>query len=213
VPETGFALSPVEFVRSVDASRDTLDKPRMKLIDVVERVRALTGDAPYAIVGGLAQILWARKSHTDDLDVALAAKDIHAAHERIAHNDADSAWTIPGAGAYEADDVFEVYHLLHDGSVVDLIAFRDADFNQEILGSAREVTELSSLRFIRPELLLVTHLLRPGPVGALAAIELAIARRATGGLDLDDARKWAAHVGRSDRLERVLQQADAMALI
>jgi hypothetical protein len=45
VSETGFALAPGAFVRSVDASRDTLDKPRMRLIDVVHHVRRLTGDA------------------------------------------------------------------------------------------------------------------------------------------------------------------------
>jgi hypothetical protein len=63
-------VSPEQFIRSIDASRDTLRKPGLKLLEIVARVRALTADAPYAVIGGLAQILWARKSHTDDLDVA-----------------------------------------------------------------------------------------------------------------------------------------------
>jgi len=54
-----YALSPAEVLRSVEASRDTLGKPRMKLIDVIARVEKLTNGAPYAVLGGLAQILWA----------------------------------------------------------------------------------------------------------------------------------------------------------
>jgi hypothetical protein len=208
-----FALSPEEFVRSVRASRDTLDKPEMRLIEVVARVRELTDDAPYAVVGGLAQILWARKSHTDDLDVALAGSAVNAAYQRILAGNADEAWTIPEHGAREGNDVFEVIHLLHSGSVVDLLAFRDQAFNGEIVASARPVPELGAIRFIRPELLLCTHLLRPGPTGALAAIELLIARRVAGAFDLEDARQWATRLGRESRLDRVIAQADAMSLL
>jgi hypothetical protein len=62
-------------------------------------------------------------------------------------------------------------------------------------------------------LLLVTHLLRPGPTGALAAVELVIARRSTGTFDLEEVRRWAGRVRRSERLERVLQQAAAFDVI
>jgi hypothetical protein len=58
-----YALSPDALVRSFAASRDTLGKVPMKLLDVVAEVRTLTHDAPYAVIGGLAQILWARKTH------------------------------------------------------------------------------------------------------------------------------------------------------
>jgi hypothetical protein len=67
--------------------------------------------------------------------------------------------------------------------------------------------------FIRPELLVVTHLLRPGPEAALAAIELVIAGRKFGGLDVGEARSWAQIVDRSERFERVLAQADATSLL
>jgi hypothetical protein len=47
----------------------------------------------YAVIGGLAQILWARKSHTDDLDLALVldAASIGAALERTPSSCADCA--------------------------------------------------------------------------------------------------------------------------
>jgi hypothetical protein len=213
VSQQNFALAPDEFLRSIRASRDTLDKPEMRLIEIVSRVRELTHDAPYAVIGGLAQILWARKSHTDDLDVALAADVLDEAYQRILSGQAAPEWAIPDDAAREADDVFEVVHLLHAGAVVDLLSFRDAAFSTEIIQSARPVSQLGMIRFIRPELLLCTHLLRPGPNGALAAIELLIARRAFGAFDLDDARKWAAHVGRVERLDRVIAQADAMSVV
>ena len=178
------ALLPEQFVRSVEASRDTLGKPRMKLLDVVHEVDRLTDGAPYAVIGGLARILWARKSHTDDLDVPLSSRDVASAFTRVHNRLADEKWSLPRAPdwAHEADDVLEVYHLLHDGAVVDLIAFRNEAFNGEIIGSAVSIPELGGMCFIRPEPLLVTHLLRPGPTGALAAVELVIARRATGAL-------------------------------
>jgi hypothetical protein len=203
-----------EYLRSVDATRATLGKAPLKLIDLVERVRALTGGAPYAVLGGLAQILWARKSHTDDLDVALASSDIAAALARVRRREvADWSEPSPPDQTQESDDVFEVCHLLHRGAVVDLIAFKNEAFNGEILRTARPVAELGGAMFIRPELLVVTHLLRPGPEAALAAIELVIARRKFGGLDVDEARSWAQIVDRSERFERVLAQADAMSLL
>lgn len=211
--DPSFALSPEQFVRSVRASRDTLSKPEMKLIEIVSRVEELTSGAPYAVIGGLAQILWARKSHTDDLDVALAAGVVSAAHHSVSSGNAAPGWALPDRGAHEADDVFEVVHLLYEGSVVDLIAFRNAAFNSHIVESAQVVPELGGIRFVRPELLLVTHLLRPGPNGALAAVELLIARRDALGFDLDSTRAWAAAVDRSARLDRVIAQADAMKVI
>lgn len=186
----------------------------MRLIDVVAEVRALTTDAPYAVIGGLAQILWARKTHTDDLDVALAAKDLSNAHDRVRSGAAGASWKLPEVPdrAHEADDVFEVYHLTYDGSVVDLIAFRSEPFNSEILSTARPVAELGGIRFVRPELLLVTHLLRPGPQAALAAVELLLARREHGDFDLSEVRTWAERVARTDRLERALRHADAFSI-
>ncbi len=210
------ALGPERFTGSIEASRDTLDKPRMKLIEIVAKVRELTGDAPYAVVGGLAQILWARKSHTDDLDVALAAAaaDLAGAFAAV-RGRADAHWSLPADPdvARESNEVFEVCHLLHDGAVVDLLAFRNEPFNAEVLATAQSVPELGGIRFIRPELLLVTQLLRPGPTGALAAVELVIARRAAGGLDIDYARRWAAAVDRAERFEHVMKQAAVFDII
>jgi hypothetical protein len=89
-------LDPRSFLRSVDATRATVGKRRMKLIDVVARTQALTRDAPYAIIGGLAQILYARKSHTDDVDVALAASDLASAYSRVRGRRAPG-WALPKA--------------------------------------------------------------------------------------------------------------------
>jgi hypothetical protein len=205
------ALSPSDFLRSVGASRDTLGRTRMKLLDVVVHVRALTHDAPYCIIGGLAQILWARKTHTDDLDVALATSEVAAALATVQSGRGGEQWALPAPPdkAWETDDVIDVCHLLYDGAVVDLIAFKATAFNTAILAEAIEVPELGNLRVIRPEHLLVTHLLRPGPLGALAAVELVIARRAKGGVDESVIRTWADRVGRGDRLARVLEQAKA----
>jgi hypothetical protein len=209
-----YALAPGDLLRSVAASRDTLGKARMKLVDVVTQVRALTNGAPYAVIGGLAQILWARKTHTDDLDVALAAGDLSSAHERVRSGGAGAVWTLPTPPdrERETDDVIDVCHLMCDGAVVDLIAFRDEPFNAEILKTSSAVAELGGIPFIRPELLLVTHLLRPGARAAVAAVELILSRRERGGLDLDEARRWAEHLGRAARLSRAVELADAFAL-
>jgi hypothetical protein len=203
-----YALSPGEFLRSIAASRDTLGKVQMRLIDVVADLRVLTGDAPYAVVGGLAQILWARKTHTDDLDVVLAADDLSTARTTIESGHAAARWTLPKVGepSHEADEIFEVQLLLCDGSVVDLIAFANATFNEAILSTAREVPELGGTRFISPELLLVTHLLRPGPQAAVAAVELVLARRERG-FDLEQCRLWAERVGKGVRFARTLELA------
>jgi hypothetical protein len=98
--------------------------------------------------------------------------------------------------------------LLFRGTVVDLITFANADFTNEIIETAVAVAELGHIRFIRPELLLVTQLLRPGARGVLAALELVVARRMLGGFDLGCASDWAARL--MDRLERTLRQADAL---
>ena len=186
----------------------------MKLLDILDEVHKLTDGAPYAVIGGLAQILWARKSHADDLDIALASKGTSDAVERVARGALDG-WQepVPPDRTREANDVFQVCHLLYRGAVVDLIAFADRDFNAAIIGTARLIQELGPARFIRPELVLVTHLLRPGPEAALAAVELVIARRRWGGLEVAEARGWAEKVGRLERLERVLEQADTMGLV
>jgi hypothetical protein len=183
----------------------------MKLIEVVEKVGELAGTAEYTVVGGMAQILWARKSHTDDLDVVLPADKLpeclHRARSGV------SGWAVPADHADEANDVFLVVHLTYEGSVVDLLAFACEPFNQEILRTAQVVPELGAVRFIAAELLLVTHLLRPGPEAALAAIELIIARRKRGGFDEAVAKRWARAVDRETRLLRVMAQADAMDLL
>lgn len=186
----------------------------MKLLNLVARVQTLTNGAPYAVLGGLAQILWARKSHTDDLDVVLAAQDVHEALGRVQRHEVDG-WSepIPPDLTEEGNEIFDVCHLLHHGAVIDLIAFRNVEFNAEIIKTARPIDDLDGVRFIRPELLVVTHLLRPGPEAALAAVELVIARKRWGGLDVDEARRWARAVEREERLDRVLAQAEAMRLV
>lgn len=206
-----YALAPSQMLRSVDASRDTLGRVHMKLIDIVHQVTALTGGAPYAVIGGLAQILWARKTHTDDLDVLLAADDLARAHAAVRDRRAEG-WTLPDPPdrPHEQNDVFEVYHLLYQGSVVDLLSYRDAAFAAEILRSAIPVPELRGIRFIRPELLLVTQLLRPGAMAAIAATELTLARRAAGGFDATYVERWAAEVGRSEALRRTFARADEL---
>jgi len=187
----------------------------MKLIEVVHEVTRLTAGAPYAVIGGLAQILWARKSHTDDLDVALEADALHGALDRVRDGGASASWSLPSPPDRpdESDDVIEVVHLLHDGAVVDLLTFREASLTLEIVSTAQTVAELGNIRFIRPELLLVTHLLRPGPLGALAAVELVIARRTAGGIDMDETRSWATRLGRETRLDQIIAQAAAFQMI
>jgi len=204
-----FALDPQQFLRSVAASRDTLARPPMKLLDVVAHVRALTSDAPYAVVGGLAQILWARKTHTDDLDVALASNDLESALSRVRAGHAGGEWALPSPPdrPHEENEVFEVAHLLYEGAVVDLLSFKHAPLTAEILASSVEVSELGGVRFVRPELLLVMHLLRPGSRGAIAALELVVARGERGGMDLEYAKRWADAVGKGAGLEAALRRA------
>jgi hypothetical protein len=160
MPAPAYALAPDAFLRSLDASRDTLGRRRVRLLDIVDHVTELTGNADHAVIGGLAQILWARKSHTDDLDVALSSGDLASAVDRIRSGAAPSGWSLPRPpdAALEADDVIEVPHAQYQGSVVDLIAFRNEPFNAEVIATARSVAELGGIRFIRPGLLLVTHL-------------------------------------------------------
>jgi hypothetical protein len=204
------ALSPDEFIRSVRATQATLGRPASDPLDLVQHVRVLTDDAPYAVIGGLAQILWARKSHTDDLDVAITSSALGLVKERI--RDGAKRWAVPTAPDRfeETNEVFSVCHALYDGAVVDLITFAEPKLTEDILTSAVTVGELGGIRFIRPELLVVTQLLRPGPNAALAAIELVVARQARGGLDLAVVRDWAARLGHVQRLERVLEQARAL---
>jgi hypothetical protein len=199
------ALDPRRYLRSVAASAATLGKPHVKLLDLVDRVRLLIGDAPYAIVGGLAQILWARKTHTDDFDAAIASTDPDRAFERVKRGRAPRGWRLPTPPdvAHESDDVFEVLHLLYRGSVVDLISFHDTAFLEEIIATAQPIAEVGGHRFIRPELLLVTHLLRPGRIAEQAAIDLLLHRREAGDFDDACADRWSAHMRCSQRLARV----------
>lgn len=184
----------------------------MKPLDVVAHARALCAEAPYAVVGGLAQMLWARKTHTDDLDVALAAPALGAALARVRSGDAGPEWAIPTPPDldYEANEVFEVAHVHFRGVVVDFLTFRAADFTDEIAGSAVTVKELGDIRFVRPELLLVRHLLRPGPAGVGAGIDLLLARDASGGLDLVYAERWAERVGRGQRFRDWVARASEL---
>jgi hypothetical protein len=204
-----YALPPSEALRSIDASRQTLGRRPMKLIDLVAHVEKLTHGAPCVVLGGLAQILWARKTHTDDLDLALATGDLQEAYRRVRLRAAGAGWSLPRplSRAHEENDVFEVCHLTYRGSVVDLLAFRDAAFNTEILDTARPVAELRGIRFIRPELLLVTHLLRPTPAAALAAVELILARRPVDDLDVEYTMTWADRLRKKGALERALARA------
>jgi len=213
VSDVAYALSPSEVLRSIGASNDTLGRHRMKLIDVVSHVDKLTKGASVVVVGGLAQMLWARKTHTDDLDLALATSDLQEAYRRVRLRAAGAGWALPRPlhRAHEENEVFEVCHLLYRGSVVDLLSFRDAAFTEEILSTARPVPELRGIRFIRPELLLVTHLLRPTPAAALAAVELILARRAANDLDEDYAARWSEQVGKKGALERALRRAADLA--
>lgn len=55
-----------------------------------------------------------------------------------------------------------------------------------------------------------THLLRPGAVAALAAVELILARRAAADFDLPYAAKWAARAHRKEHFSRTLARADAL---
>jgi len=183
----------------------------MKLLDTVDHVRSLMDDAPYAVIGGLAQILWARKTHTDDLDVAVATPDLSRAYDKVRSRRV-RGWRLPTPPdeAHEKDAVFEVYHLQFRGSVVDLIAFRDEALTTEILETAQAVAELRGMRFIRPELLLVTQLLRPGAIAALAAVELVLSRRVAGDFDLPYAERWAARVGRLEHFRRTIGRADEL---
>lgn len=183
VRNSPYALEPEAFLRAIDATRATLGEARMKLLDIVDRVRELTDDAPYAVIGGLAQILWARKSHTDDLHVALASADLVKAYERTSGG----------------------------GSVVDLITFADEEFTREVIQSARPAPELGGIRFVRPELLLVTHLLRPTVEAKLAAVELLIARRDEATFDMAYARAWAARVGAEPAFDRIRELAQRFA--
>src|SRR5574341_81034 len=86
---------PRTFLRSLEASASTRGKPHVKLLGLVDRMAELTRRAPYAVVGGVAQILWARKTHTDDLDVALATTDLHRAADRIRRLAAPRGWRLP----------------------------------------------------------------------------------------------------------------------
>jgi hypothetical protein len=185
----------------------------MKLLDVVSHVQKLTKGAPYAVMGGLAQILWARKTHTDDIDLALATSDLQDSYRRVRLKAAGAGWSLPRPlhRAHEENDVFEVCPLLYRGSVVDLLSFKDDAFNAEIVSTARPVAELRNIQFIRPELLLVTHLLRPTPAAALAAVELILARRAAGDLDEAYAVQWAARLGKKGAFERALSRAADLA--
>lgn len=193
-------------MRSLAASASTLGKPHVNLLSLVDRANLLTRHAPYAVIGGVAQVLWARKTHTDDLDVAIASDAWRRAVERVRRKNAPRGWRL-GENGVESDDVFEVAHATYRGSVVDFLYFRDDAFMREVLSTAQVVAAVGPYRFIRPELLLVTHLLRPRVEAALAAVELVIARRAAGDFDEAYADRWAKHMGRAAEFARALARA------
>jgi hypothetical protein len=87
---------------------------------------------------------------------------------------------------------------------------RDAAFAAEILATAVPVPELRGIRFIRPELLIVTQLLRPGAMAAIAATELTLARRAVGQFEQAYTERWAAHIGRTEALRRTFARAEEL---
>jgi hypothetical protein len=207
-----YALTPAELERSVAITRDTVGRPAMKILSLVTEVEALTGGAPAAIVVGLAQMLWARKTFTEDIDLALASVDLEQALESVTRGEAPPGWALPSPpdASHEGNDVFEVAHLLYDGVVVDLLSFREAAFTKAIIATAVRVPQLGNVAFITPELLLVTQLLRPGTRGAIAALELVLARRQAGGIDLAQVRHFAELTHSTPRLERVLAQVDAL---
>ena len=137
---------------------------------------------------------------------------LHVAHELVESGRAEHGWSLPTPPdrAYESNQVFEVYHLLYDGAVVDLLSFRDMAFTNEILETAIAIPELGGLRFIRPELLIVTQFIRPDVRAAIAAIDLVAARQDQGGLDVEYAKHWARLVGREGRLEAALEHVDSL---
>lgn len=63
-----------------------------------------------------------RKTHTDDLDLAIATQDLQEAYRRVRLRAAGPGWSLPRplSRAHEENDVFEVCHLTYRGSVVDL---------------------------------------------------------------------------------------------
>ena len=204
-----YALSPSEVLQSINASRDTLGKLPMRLIDVTTHAQSLIGGKPFAIIGGLAQILWARKTHTDDFDLAVSGPSFTHAYQRVRDDEAKPDWTLPSPPdrALEEDRVFKVCHLLFRGIVVDFITFKRHAFNHVILTDVVPVFEFSNLPMINPELLLVTHLLRPTTQAAMAAVELLVARIERGGFNFEYAEHWATYVGKLHAYENAIRRA------
>jgi hypothetical protein len=95
-------------------------------------------------------------------------------------------------------------------AAVDLISHRNEAFAAEILAKAKPVRELRGIHFIRPELLLVTQLVRPGTKAAIATIELTRARRAAGSFELMYVEHRAAQVGSTGALWHMFARADEL---
>lgn len=202
-----YALSPNEVLRSVRASRDTLQKVPMRLIDVATHAQQLIGGKPFTIIGGLAQILWARKTHTDDLDLVISSPSFTRAYQRVRNGEPDWKLPSPPDRALEEDGVFKVCHLLFRGIVVDFITFKRREFTHTILKDAQFIAEFGNLPVINPELLLVTHLLRPTPQAAIAAVELLLARMEIGGFNFKYAEEWATYVGKLHAYKNAVRRA------
>ena len=204
-----YALSPGEVLRSVDASRDTLRKSPMRLLDIAPHASTLIGGRPIVVIGGIAQILWARKTHTDDLDLVVTAPSLLSAYKRVHAGTSFEDWALPSPPdrSLEEDRTFKVCHLLFRGAVVDFITFKKRAFNAAILRDAKSIAEFGALPVINPELLLVTHLLRPTPEAALAAVALLVARAKAGGFNFQYAEKWATYVGRRHAYEVAVRRA------
>jgi hypothetical protein len=191
----------------------------MRLINVTTHAQSLIGGKPFAIIGDLAQILWARKTHTDDLDLAVSGPSFTRAYQRVLNDEAKPDWALPSPPdrALEEDRVFKVCHLLFRGIVVDFITFKRHAFNHAILTDALPIQEFNNVRVINPELLLVTHLLRPTTQAAMAAVELLVARIGPtntkrvstewSGFNFEYAKHWATYVGKLHAYENAVRRA------
>lgn len=110
--KAAYALTPRELLRSMEASSGTFADGHVDLVSVVGQVDKLTNGARLVVLGGLAQMLWARKTHMDDLDLALATSGIQEAYRRVRVRAAGAGWSLPRLRerAHEENDVFEVCH-------------------------------------------------------------------------------------------------------
>lgn len=167
-----------------------LQKIPTNLLDAAEGLSQRFGGVPYAVIGGVALMLWANKERSEDIDVALAP------HELL--------------GPHEGDDIIEVCHLIlwDYKAALHLLYYQNEAFRAELLATAVPVPELKGVRFARPELLLITQLLSPRPKAQVSAVEIVRSRRAGGHFDLAYAAHWAEQVNRSEALRNTLARVE-----